>query len=284
MTDAPSPSSAAPGSFFGPLPGFDGKVVVVTGSSSGIGEATVRLAAMSGAKVVVNSSSSVAAGQAVVAAIGADRASYVQADVSSEAGAAAIAAHAAERWGGIDVLVNNAGTYREAGSILDQSHESWRRSIDVNLAGLFNCSKPTARAMADQGRGGAIVNIASVDGLLPCLGTGYDSAKAGAIHFTRSLAVDLAPHRVRVNAVAPGYVPVPTLQRINRGELPPLWPANPSLSGLMGPMMRQRGANIPLGRQGTTDDIAHAVLFLCSTASSYVTGQTVTVDGGWTLV
>jgi NAD(P)-dependent dehydrogenase (short-subunit alcohol dehydrogenase family) len=185
---------------------------------------------------------------------------------------------------GLDVLVNNAGSYHESGSILDQSHESWRRSIDINLASLFNCSKPAAQHLAAQGRGGSIVNIASVDGLLPCLGTGYDTAKAGAIHFTRSLAVDLAPHNIRVNGVAPGAIPVPTLMKKRSGELPPVWPKETSLTGLMGPLMRQRSSNIPLGRQGTAEEIAHAVLFLCSNLATYMTGQTLTVDGGWTLI
>jgi 2-deoxy-D-gluconate 3-dehydrogenase len=149
---------------------------------------------------------------------------------------------------------------------------------------VFNCSKAAATSMVAGGRAGAIVNIASVDGILPCLGTGYDSAKAAVIQFTRSLAVDLAPHRIRVNGVAPGNVPVPTLARIRSGELPPLWPAESSVTGLMGPMMRQRSANIPLGRPGRPEDIALAVLYLGSEASSYVTGETIVVDGGWTLV
>jgi NAD(P)-dependent dehydrogenase (short-subunit alcohol dehydrogenase family) len=185
---------------------------------------------------------------------------------------------------GLDLLVNNAGSYREAGSILDQDVDSWRRSIDVNLAGLFNCSKPAAASMVEGGRNGAIVNIASVDGILPCLGTGYDSAKAGAIQFTRSLAVDLAPHGIRVNAVSPGHVPTETLARMRRGEIPPLWPTEPSPSGLMGPMMRQRSSNIPMGRSADASEIAHAVLFLASAAASYVTGHNLVVDGGWTLV
>ena len=138
--------------------------------------------------------------------------------------------------------------------------------------------------MVAQGDGGAIVNIASVDGMLPCLGTGYDSAKAGAIHFSRSLAVDLAPHGIRVNAVSPGVVPVPTLDRMHAGEIRHFWPAEPSVSGLMGPLMRSRSSNVPLGRKGTPTDIGHAVLFLVSDAASYITGQNLAVDGGWTLV
>ena len=94
---------------------------------------------------------------------------------------------------------------------------------------------------------------------------------------------ELAP-LIRVNAVSPGNVPVATLAKIHSGELPPLWPVDSSVTGLMGPLMRQRSTNIPLGRTGTPDDIAHAVLFLCSAAATYITGQNLTVDGGWTLV
>ena len=256
---------------------LDGQHALVTGAATGIGEGIARMLAAAGAQVTVADIDTPGA-ERVAAEIG-GRTTLL--DVTDADNAAAGIAGVP---GGIDILVNNAGTYHEAGSILDQSHESWRRSIDVNLVGVFNCSKPAAQAMVGHGRGGSIVNIASVDGILPCLGTGYDSAKAAVIHFTKSLAVDLAPHRIRVNGVAPGNVPVPTLRRIHAGELPALWPVNSSVTGLMGPMMRQRSANIPMGRKGTVDDIAHAVLFLCSAAAGYVTGQTLTVDGGWTLV
>ena len=256
-----------------------GKVVLVTGAATGIGEGIARTLALAGAHVWIADIDDVGA-KRVQASIGG---TATHLDVTDPAQCNELMA-TLRGHGGLDVLVNNAGTYREAGSILDQSHESWHRSIDVNLVSLFNCSKPAAALMVEQGRGGSIINIASVDGSMPCLGTGYDTAKAGAIHFTRSLAVDLAPHGIRVNAVSPGVVPVPTLARIRSGELPPLWPANSSTTGLMGPLMKQRSANVPLGRPGTPTDIGHAVLFLASEAASYVTGQNLNVDGGWTLI
>lgn len=260
----------------GKLLSLDGRVALVTGAATGIGEGIARLLAAAGASVTV-------------ADIDDDGAARVAADIDGTALHLDVTdpqgcADKISAIDGLDLLVNNAGTYHEAGSILDQPVDSWQRSIDVNLAGLFNCSKPAAMSMVDGGRSGTIVNIASVDGTLPCLGTGYDSAKAGAIQFTRSLALDLAPHDIRVNAVSPGHVPVPTLAKMRTGEIKPLWPQDPSPSGLMGPMMKQRSSNIPLGRSALVDEIAQAVLYLSSAASSYVIGQNVTVDGGWTLV
>lgn len=260
----------------GELLSLDGRRALVTGGATGIGEGIARVLAAAGAEVTIGDVD-IEGAERVAADID-GRA--VRLDVTDASGAAdAVAAI-----DGLDLLVNNAGTYHETGSILDQSHDSWRRSIDVNLVGVFNCSKPAAAAMVAAGRGGAIVNIASVDGYLPCLGTGYDSAKAAVVHFTRSLGLDLAPHGIRVNGVAPGYVMVPTLERIRSGELPPLWPPDSSVTGLMGPLMTRRSASIPVGRPGRPDEIGHAVLFLSSAASSYVTGQTLLVDGGWTLV
>ena len=254
-----------------------GRTAIVTGAATGIGEGIATVLAQAGAHVVVADIDTEGA-ERVADDVGGE---WVELDVSDPAACARVLADVGER---VDILVNNAGSYHEAGSILDQSVESWQRSIELNLASLFNCSKPVAARMVAQGAGGAIVNIASVDGLLPCLGTGYDSAKAGAIHFSKSLAVDLAPHGIRVNAVSPGVVPVPTLDKMHAGEIDPLWPLDPSESGLMGPLMKQRSSNVPLGRKGTPDDIGRTVLFLVSDLASYVTGQNVAVDGGWTLV
>ncbi len=256
---------------------LSGRTAVVTGAATGIGEGIARRLAAAGASVTVVDID-VDGAERVAADIG-GRAERL--DVTDSARCADTLATLGER---IDILVNNAGSYHEAGSILDQSVESWKRSIDINLASLFNCCKPVAGRMVEQGDGGAIVNIASVDGLVPCLGTSYDSAKAGAIQFTRSLAVDLSPHGIRVNAVSPGVVPVPTLDRMHAGEIAHFWPKEPSLSGLMGPITTNRSSNVPLGRKGTPDDIANAVLFLVSDAASYVTGQNLAVDGGWTII
>ncbi len=256
---------------------LSGRIAIVTGAATGIGEAIARTLTAAGASVVVADIDTKGA-ERVASDIGG---TALDLDVTDAEACAKLLGSIGDR---IDILVNNAGSYHDAGSILDQSVESWRRAIDINLASLFNCSKPVAARMVEQGGGGAMVNIASVDGMLPCLGTGYDSAKAGAIHFTRSLAVDLAPHGIRVNAVSPGVVPVPTLDKMHAGEIEHFWPKEPSVSGLMGPLMARRSSNVPLGRKGLPADIAHAVLFLVSDASSYVTGQNLAVDGGWTLV
>jgi len=256
---------------------LSGRSAVVTGAATGIGEGIARRLAGAGAAVTVVDIDAPGA-ERVAGDIGG---SAEQLDVTDVDACVDAFARLGDR---LDIVVNNVGSYHEAGSILDQSVESWKRSIDVNLASLFNCCQPAAKRMVDQGDGGAIVNIASVDGLLACLGTGYDTAKAGAIHFTRSLAVDLSPHGIRVNAVSPGVVPVPTLDRMHAGEIDHFWPKNPSVSGLMGPITTQRSSNVPLGRKGTPDDIANAVLFLVSDAASYVTGQNLAVDGGWTII
>ncbi len=259
---------------------LDGKVAVVTGAATGIGAGIASVLSAAGARVVV---ADVDAEGAELVAGKLAGGLAVEVDVTDADACERAVERVVADAGRVDVLVNNAGTYQESGSILDQSDESWQRAVDVNFHSVFRMTRPVARRLVDQGDGGAVVNISSVDGTLPCLGTGYDAAKAAVDHFTRSLAVDLAPHGVRVNAVAPGHIPTETLRRMAVGELPPVWTPG-STTGLMGPMMRQRSANIPLGRSGTPDEIGRAVLFLCSEASSYVTGQVLTVDGGWTLV
>ncbi len=265
---------------------LEDRVAVVTGAATGIGEGITGVLHAAGAVVVV-ADVDVAGARSVaerLASSGGRAAHATEVDVTDHQACEAMVSEVLDVAGPIDVLVNNAGTYQGvAGSILDQSPQSWERAVQVNYHSVFHATRPVARAMADRGEGGAIVNISSVDGLVPCLGTAYDSAKAAVIHFTRSLALDLAPHGIRVNGVAPGVIPVPTLQRMRSGELEPVWTPG-STTGLMGEITTRRSANVPLGRPGTPADIGHAVLFLASAASAYVTGQTLAVDGGWTVV
>ena len=232
---------------------LDGKVALVTGAATGIGESIAGVLAAAGAHVVVTD---------------------IDADGAGEGGRGHRRARPPRRRGpprrhrrgvgpvrhrgrpssavvGLDVLVNNAGSFHDSGSIVDQTYESWRRAIAINYEGVFLCSKPAAEHMVARGEGGAIVTISSVDGIVPCLGTGYDSAKAALFQFTRSLAVDLAPFGIRANCVAPGNVPVETIRRMKAGELPQLWDEPSVPTGLMGPMATSRSANIPLGPQGT---------------------------------
>ncbi len=257
-----------------------GRTALVTGGATGIGEGIARRLASAGATVVIGDLDTDRAGK-VAASLGGHALAL---DVTDAQACAQAVDRVVELTGRLDVLVNNAGTYRGiAASILDQDYATWRHGVEVNFHSVFTMSKPAAEAMVARGEGGAIVNIASVDGMLPCLGTSYDAAKGAVIQFTRSLALDLAPHQIRVNAVAPGHIMVETLAKMRSGELPPVWTPR-SVTGLMGPMMRQRGANIPLGGSGEPDDIASTVLFLASPMSKYVIGQTITVDGGWMLV
>ena len=196
----------------GRLLALDGRTALVTGGATGIGESIARLLAGAGAHVVIGDIDTEGASRvaADLESAGHDAAA-VGMDVTSEVSARAGVETAVDITGRLDILVNNAGSYAEAGGIIDQSYESWRKAVDVNLDSVFLCSKPAAETMVRSQSGGAIVSIASVDGLLPCLGTAYDSAKAAVMHFTASLAVDLAPFGVRVNAVAPVNFPLQLL-------------------------------------------------------------------------
>lgn len=235
-------------------------MVVVTGSSSGIGAAVARRFSAAGASVVVSSARSVDAGRAVAAEL-AD-AVYVQADVTDPAAPERLVRGALERWGRLDVLVNNAGTTAviphddlEAASV-----DVWRQIFEVNVFGTWAMTVAAVPALRD--RHGAVVNIASIAGLRP---TGssipYACSKAALVHQTRLLAKTLGPE-VRVNAVAPGLVDTPWTRD---------WDA-----------VREHVSKVaPLRRSGQPDDVAEIVVALA--ASSYTTGQVVTVDGGLTL-
>ncbi len=242
--------------------GFEGKVVLVTGASHGIGREIARAFGREGALVAVNYAHDAAAAAAVVEAIQDDggRAMGFRADVAHPGEVRTMVERVEAGLGPLDVLVNNAGVVRRGG-LFAITEEMWDEVLDVNLKGTFLCAQAAARGMVARGRG-VIVNIASMRGVEGGASSmHYAAAKAGVIALTKSLAKELAPS-VRAVGVAPGYVDT----RIQEGLSP-----------------EQRlavEAGTPLGRFGTGEDIAGAVLFLASERASYVTGQTLLVDGG----
>lgn len=266
-----------------------GKCAVVTGGSRGLGEAMVRRLTEAGASVVLTGRDDDALRrvQEDVRAAG-GVATGVQADVADLDAARRVIDLAVERFGGVDVLVNNAATFQSCLSV-DVTPEFWDHTLDTDLRGAFFLSQFTAEAMIKQGRGGRIINLLSVDAFKP-MGflVAYDAAKAGLWAVTRSMAKEFAEHGILVNSIAPGATI--TSERIAKLA------AGTFAQDQVAPgavrtkekveTMRNSGqvtqvlTNLPLGRPGYPDDIANAVLFFASEMGSYVSGVNLTVDGG----
>jgi 3-oxoacyl-[acyl-carrier protein] reductase len=243
------------------------KVAIVTGASRGIGRATALALAAEGARVVVNYNARADAAEQVVAEIAAagGQATARQADVGDFAQAEALVKSTIQSEGDLHILVNNAGITRD-GLILTMSEADWDDVLRTNLKSTFACSKPAVRHMIRR-RYGRIVNITSVAGQIGNPGqTNYSASKAGQIGFTRSLAREVASRNITVNAVAAGFIETEIWSRV-----PP--EAQQALLGM-----------IPLGRKGTVDDIARAVVFLASDDAAYITGHVLSVDGGMAMV
>lgn len=239
------------------------KVAIVTGSSRGIGRATAILFAKEGAKVVVNFINEKKKAEEVVNAIGKQNSLLVQADVATEAGVKRLVRETMKRFGRIDILVNNAGAIFRPGD-WKSDLATWQKTIDTNLASAWLMIREVAPLMQKQ-KSGTIVNLTSVYGILgaaPVLA--YTSAKGGLITLTKSFAKELAPY-IRVNAIAPSNV----MTDMTRG-------AGPAL-------IEQFRRETPLQRIAEPEEIARAVLFLAFDESSYITGHTLVVDGGYSL-
>jgi NAD(P)-dependent dehydrogenase (short-subunit alcohol dehydrogenase family) len=251
-----------------------GKSIVVTGGAQGIGRACAELLGREGASVVVGDlreegrdvadSICEAAGQPDPSR---GRAVFRQADVTREDDCAALMRSAVEAFGRLDGLVNNVGWFPRA-SLEETTADLWHRVLDVNLTSAFFCSRHAAPHLRAAG-GGSIVNIGSVHGIqgLPTL-VAYSAAKGGLLSMTRTLAGALARDRIRVNYVVPGWILTETEIGVQRGL------------GVSEEQLRRQGGALPLGRHQTADDIAYAVLYLLSDESSQVTGATLNVDAG----
>lgn len=249
---------------------FQSAVVVVTGAAVGIGQAALMAFAREGARVVLVDRDR-ERGQALVNDLQRDgyEALAVGADVSDENDVQAMIRQVVDRWDRLDVLVNNAGVYMQ-GDVTQTSLEDWERILRINVTGAFLCSKYAAPVMIAQKRG-VIVNVASEAGLVGIQGqVAYNVSKGAMIALTRSCAVDLAEHGIRVNSVCPGTTATPLVEAaVNRADDPAA--ARRHLEQIR-----------PANRLGTPEEIASAILYLASDEAAYATGAILSIDGGYT--
>lgn len=240
-----------------------GKVAVVTGSGRGIGKAIALKLAENGADIVINDipgSDYADDTKKEIEALGV-RAIVVRGDVRNQEDVEKLVDTTVKTFGRLDILVNNAGITRD-GLMIRMSEEDWDMVLDINLKGAFNCIKAAVRPMMKQ-RSGSIINIASVVGVMGNAGqANYTASKAGLIGLTKTVAKEFSSRNIRANAVAPGFI-------------------ESHMTDVLTDEVKNKYFDaIPLSRFGTTEDVSKAVLFLASDLSSYITGQTINVDGG----
>jgi NAD(P)-dependent dehydrogenase (short-subunit alcohol dehydrogenase family) len=250
---------------------FEGKVALVTGAASGLGLATAKAFAESGASVVLAdwNAQEVQAAAEELAASG-HKTLAVQCDVSDDAQVEAMVQRTVATFGQLDAAYNNAGVQGILADTADSTREDYDRVMGVNLRGVWSSMKFELRQMRKQGSG-AIVNCSSLGGLLGGAERGiYHAAKHGVIGFTKSAALEYAARGIRVNAICPGMIETPMFEQMRAS----------GQSEVLDGMLK---AYVPMKRMGRAEEIADAVLWLCSSAASYVTGQSIAVDGGYVM-
>ncbi|MBU1031676.1 SDR family oxidoreductase [Patescibacteria group bacterium] len=237
---------------------LSGKVAIVTGGAKGIGLGIAKRLAEAGAKIVI-----VDLKEAKL-----DKALFIEADVSDEEDVKKVISETVSAYGSIDILVNNAGIYPSI-PISSMTSEDFEKVLAVNLKSVFLCTKYVAEQMIRQDRGGKIINITSIDALHPSsIGLAhYDASKHGVWGFTKNTALELAPHKIWVNAIAPGGIVTEGVEEAQKGAD-------------MSKVMESFLAKIPMKRMGEPDEIGKVALFLASDMSSYMTGSQIVVDGG----
>lgn len=245
---------------------FEGNVAVITGATSGIGQATAIAFARQGAKVVVSGIDDDQGEETVrMIADAGGTAIYVHADVAVTDEVESLMATTVETWGRLDIGFNNAGIEGAQASTADCTLENWDRVLAINLTGVWLCMRAQIPRMLASG-GGSIVNCSSVAGLVGFLASpAYVASKHGVIGLTKAAALDYAARGIRVNAVCPGVIETPMVERATRGSAEAI---------------ERVTSQEPMGRMGQPEEIADAVLWLCSDGASFVTGHSLTVDGG----
>ncbi len=241
-----------------------GKVALVTGAQQGIGKAIALAYGREGASVVLNYLDNQAAAEEIASQIRAlgQRAVPMAGDVARAADVRRMV-EAGESLGGIDILVNNAGIFPRV-EFLDMTEVQWDEVLNVNLKGPFLCTQAVAQKLVERGRTGAVINLASSAAFRSSpRGVHYVASKAGIVGVTRATALELAPYRVRVNAIAPGTTDT----------------AQPRY-GMSEEELQAAGRQVPLGRMGTPEDVADLAVFLASAEARHITGQTLHVNGG----
>ena len=247
---------------------FENQVALVTGAASGIGLATAKAFAQSGASVALADWNEKAVRSAAEELAGQGHKTLaIRCDVADDAQVEAMVDQTVAVFGRLDAAYNNAGVQNELAEAADQTREDFDRVVGINLRGVWSCMKFELRQMRKQGSG-TIVNCSSLGGLVGSPERGiYHAAKHGVLGFTKSAALEYAARGIRINAICPGLIQTPMSdQMVAAGQ---------------GEALKEMEKSIPMGRVGRPEEIANAVLWLCSDAAGYVTGQSISVDGGF---